>query len=85
MPSAPRHATRQVPRQVRPELERDLSRSPSLGYEPAEDVLRDRFVDASTDPRRMALLADEETREVRDRWLESVEKRYAVEWKRDPR
>jgi hypothetical protein len=56
-----------------------------VGLEPAEDLLRERFVDASTDPRRMALLADEETRDVRDRWLESVEKRYAVEWKRDPR
>jgi hypothetical protein len=56
-----------------------------VGYEPAEDLLRDRFVDASTDPRRMAQLADEETREVAGRWLESVEKRYAVEWKRDPR
>jgi len=34
MPTVSRH----VPRQVRPELERDLSRSPSLGYEPPEEA-----------------------------------------------
>ena len=54
-------------------------------YEPAEDTLRERFVDASTDPRRMAMLAEQETSDVRSRWLEGVEKRYGVEWKRDPR
>jgi hypothetical protein len=56
-----------------------------VSLEPAEETLRERFIDASADPRRMAALADEETREVRSRWLQGVEKRYAVEWKRDPR
>ena len=31
-------ARRHLPRQLKPELERDLSRSPSLGYEPPEEV-----------------------------------------------
>jgi len=56
-----------------------------VSLEPAEETLRERFIDASADPRRMAALADEETRDVRSRWLEGIEKRYAVEWKRDPR
>jgi hypothetical protein len=56
-----------------------------VSLEPAEETLRERFIDASTDPRRMAALADEETREVRGRWLDGLEKRYAVEWKREPR
>ena len=56
-----------------------------VSLEPAEETLRERFIDASADPRRMAALADEEIRGVRSRWLEGVEKRYAVEWKRDPR
>ena len=45
----------------------------------------ERFADVSTDPRRLAMLADDETREVRDRWMAGIEKRYRVEWKRDPR
>jgi AraC-like DNA-binding protein len=32
-----RQASRHVPRQRKPELERDLTRSPSLGYEPPEE------------------------------------------------
>jgi hypothetical protein len=56
-----------------------------VAYEPDEAILRDRFADVSTDPRRLAQLADDEAREVRDRWLADVEKRYGVEWKRDPR
>lgn len=54
-------------------------------YEPAEDTLRERFMDAATDPRRLVMLAEDETRDVRDRWIEGIEKRYGVEWKRDPR
>jgi hypothetical protein len=56
-----------------------------VAYEPDETILRDRFTDVSADPRRLATLADDEAREVRDRWLADIEKRYAVEWKRDPR
>jgi hypothetical protein len=55
------------------------------GFEPVEETLRERFVDASTDPRRLSMMAEDETREVRSRWLEEIEKRYAVEWKREPR
>jgi hypothetical protein len=56
-----------------------------VAYEPDEAVLQDRFADVSTDPRRLATLADDETREVRDLWMAGIEKRYGVEWKRDPR
>jgi len=56
-----------------------------LAYEPDEAVLRDRFADVATDPRRLAMLADEEARDVRDRWMAGIEKRFGVEWKRDPR
>ena len=54
-------------------------------YEPSETVLQERFTDATTDPRRLATLADDETRDVRDRWMTGIEQRYAVEWTRDPR
>ncbi|MBM4021281.1 MAG: hypothetical protein FJ284_03405 [Planctomycetes bacterium] len=54
-------------------------------FEPAEEALQERFVDASADPRRMALLAEDETRGVRDRWITDIQRRYAVEWKREPR
>jgi hypothetical protein len=56
-----------------------------VAYEPDETVLQERFADVSTDPRRLAMLADDETREVRDRWMAGIEKRYGVVWKRDPR
>lgn len=56
-----------------------------VAYEPDEGVLQERFADVSTDPRRLAMLADDETREVRDRWMAGIEKRYGVEWKREPR
>jgi hypothetical protein len=56
-----------------------------VAYEPEEAVLQERFADVSTDPRRLATLADDETREVRDLWMAGIEKRFGVEWKRDPR
>ncbi|MFM7136346.1 MAG: hypothetical protein ACKO1M_04655, partial [Planctomycetota bacterium] len=56
-----------------------------VAYEPDETVLQERFTDVSTDPRRLAMLADDETRAVLDRWMAGIEKRYGVEWKRDPR
>jgi hypothetical protein len=56
-----------------------------VAYEPDETVLQDRFADVATDPRRLAMLADDETRAARDRWMAGIQKRYAVEWKRDPR
>lgn len=56
-----------------------------VAYEPDESLLQERFTDVSTDPRRLAMLADDETRDVRERWMAAIEKRYGVEWKRDPR
>jgi len=56
-----------------------------VAYEPEEAILQERFTDDSADPRRLAMLADDEVRDVRDRWMAGIEKRYGVEWKRDPR
>ena len=56
-----------------------------VAYEPEEAILQQRFTDDSADPRRLAMLADDEVRDVRDRWMAGIEKRYGVEWKRDPR
>ena len=56
-----------------------------VAYEPDEAVLQERFADVSTDPRRLAMLAEDQTRAVRDRWMAGIEKRYGVEWKREPR
>jgi len=55
------------------------------GLEPAEEVLQERFVEAANDPRRLAMLAEDETRDAFDRWLVGIEKRQGVEWLRDPR
>jgi len=55
------------------------------GLEPAEEVLQERFVEAATDPRRLAMLAEDETRDAFDRWMAGIEKRQGVEWLRDPR
>jgi hypothetical protein len=56
-----------------------------VGLEPSEEVLQERFVEAANDPRRLAMLAEDETRDAFDRWLAGIEKRQGVEWLRDPR
>ncbi len=43
------------------------------------------FIAAAKDPRRLAAVAEGDTRQVYDRWLESIEKKHAVSWKREPR
>jgi hypothetical protein len=54
-------------------------------FEPDEAQLKELFIAAAKDPRRLATVAEGDTRQVYDRWLESIEKRHAVSWKREPR
>lgn len=56
-----------------------------LALEPAEQQLRDLFLAASRDPRRLATVAEDDTRGVYDRWVSSIEERHGVSWKREPR
>ena len=55
------------------------------GLEPGDDTLRERFLDAASDPRRLEAVAETATRTVYSRWLADVTRRQAVEWKRPPR
>ena len=56
-----------------------------VALEPDEDTLRSRFIDDGTDARRLAAIANREAGQVLGRWLEDVEARNAVDWKRPPR
>jgi len=56
-----------------------------VGLEPAEPQLRDLFLAAARDPRRLATAAEEDASSVFIRWMRSVEQRHEVSWKRDPR
>lgn len=56
-----------------------------VALEPDASELENQFLTGSSDPRRLAAVADEDTRGVYERWLESLEDRYDVEWKREPR
>jgi hypothetical protein len=55
------------------------------GLEPGDDTLRERFLDAASDPRRLEAVAETDARTVYSRWLADVTRRQAVEWKRPPR
>ena len=56
-----------------------------VSFEPAEETLQERFRDVATDPRRLAMLAEDETRDAYERWMAGIQKRQGVEWLRDPR
>jgi hypothetical protein len=56
-----------------------------VAYEPDDSTLQGRFRDATTDPRRLAGLAEGETREVYERWLADIERKSGVTWVRSPR
>jgi hypothetical protein len=56
-----------------------------VSYEPDDATLQGRFRDATTDPRRLASLAEGETREVYERWLADIERKSGVTWLRSPR
>jgi hypothetical protein len=53
--------------------------------EPDEDTLQARFRDTATDPRRLEMLAQDESREVYGRWIADIEKRLGITWLRPPR
>ena len=55
------------------------------GLEPGEDTLRERFLDAAVDPRRLEAVAEVNASTVYGRWLADVTRRQAVDWKRPPR
>jgi hypothetical protein len=55
------------------------------GYEPTDEKLKEQFVDPSLDQRRIATLARQQEGDAIGRWVEDVERRYALQWKRPPR
>lgn len=55
------------------------------GLEPGDDQLKDLFVAAARDPRRIAVAAAGDAETVFSRWVDAVEQRHDVAWKRDPR
>ena len=56
-----------------------------VAYEPDQEKLREQFVDPGFDQRRIAVLARQQEGDAIGRWIEDVERRYALEWKRPPR
>ncbi|MFM8953760.1 MAG: hypothetical protein ACKOOF_11985 [Planctomycetaceae bacterium] len=56
-----------------------------VSYEPDQDKLREQFVDPSFDQRRIAVLARQQEGDAIGRWIEDIERRYALQWKRPPR
>lgn len=56
-----------------------------VSLEPSDAQLKDLFLASSEDPRRLATVAEDDTRSVYDTWMKSILERNAVSWKRDPR
>jgi outer membrane biosynthesis protein TonB len=56
-----------------------------VGLEPADPQLRELFLAAARDPRRLVAAAEEDATGVFSRWMRSVEERNEVSWKREPR
>ncbi len=56
-----------------------------VSLEPDAAALQQRFLDAASDPRRLATVAEGDVRAAYARWLEDVSRRQGVEWKRPPR
>lgn len=54
-------------------------------FDPEEAVLRERFLSAASDLRRLAAVAGQDVRGVFGRWMQDLETRNAVSWKRPPR
>jgi hypothetical protein len=54
-------------------------------YEPDQEKLREQFVDPGFDQRRIAALARQQEGDAINRWIEDIERRYALQWKRPPR
>jgi len=56
-----------------------------VSLEPEEAQLRELFLAASQDPRRLETVAESDVREAYDRWVASVKEKHALAWQRDPR
>jgi len=56
-----------------------------VSYEPDQEKLREQFVDPGFDQRRIAVLARQQEGDAIGRWIEDIERRYALQWKRPPR
>jgi hypothetical protein len=54
-------------------------------FEPDEARLKELFLASTQDPRRLATVAEDDTRAVYDNWMKSIQERNGVAWKRDPR
>jgi hypothetical protein len=56
-----------------------------VNVEPPASELRDQFVESRSDPRRTGMVAQQEFSESFGRWIEGLEKQYALKWNRQPR
>jgi hypothetical protein len=56
-----------------------------VSYEPTDEKLKEQFTDPSLDQRRIATIARQQEGDAIGRWIEDVERRYALQWKRPPR
>jgi len=55
------------------------------GLEPDEAQLKELFLASARDPRRLEAAAEDDAVAVFSRWVDSVERRHEVAWKREPR
>lgn len=56
-----------------------------VSYEPAADELRQRFLDDREDQSRLVMVSQRQYQRQFGEWVGSLDKKYAVEWKRPPR
>lgn len=56
-----------------------------VSLDPPAAELRDRFLEAKSDPRRIGTVAQQEFSESFGRWIEGLEKQYGLKWVRQPR
>lgn len=56
-----------------------------VSYEPTADELRKRFLDDREDQSRLVMVSQRQYQRQFGEWVGSLDKKYAVEWKRPPR
>ena len=56
-----------------------------IDVEPPAEKLKERFVETKSDPRMTAVAAQDEFSRSFGTWIEELESRYQLEWKRKPR
>jgi len=56
-----------------------------VSYEPTADELRQRFLDDRDDQSRLVMVSQRQYQRQFGEWMGSLDKKYAVEWKRPPR